>query len=184
MELRDEEIVKKCLNGDRSAYAWLVDRYQQPVFAFIYRLVGQREEAEDLAQEAFIRAYASLSRYNPAYKFSTWLYQIAKNLSLDYLRRKKPVPAPADETLAAPGDGPEGEYIAAETRATLRQAIGQLPAQQRLCLILYHYQGLSYSEVAKRLQLPLPTVKTALFRGRQKLRSGLTAKGGETDGLC
>jgi len=180
MELQDDMIIQKCLAGDKEAFSLLVDRYKKPVYVFVYRMVRQREEADDLAQETFIKAYENLWRYNPGYKFSTWLFQIAKNLCIDALRRRQPAAAAAAELAgqADPPVSPEREYLREETRREMEAAIDKLPPHQKACLILYHYNGLSYNETAERLGVPLQTVKNHLYRAREKLRQILKAEGG------
>ncbi|MGI5839814.1 MAG: RNA polymerase sigma factor [bacterium] len=179
MELRDEAIIRNCLAGDKEAFSLLVDRYKKPVFVFIYRMVQQREEADDLAQETFIRAYTNLWRYNSAYKFSTWLFQIAKNLCIDSLRRRPVLlPEPEAEGRTAAPVTPEGEVLREEMRCELAAAVAGLPPQQKACIILYHYDGLSYQETAEQLGLPLQTVKNSLFRAREKLRRTIKSEGG------
>jgi RNA polymerase sigma-70 factor (ECF subfamily) len=157
-----------------------VEKYKRPVFGFVYRMVGRQEEAEDLAQETFVKAYENLWRYDPAYKFSTWLFQIARNRCIDSLRRKQPLPLAAEdlERRAGQTDSPETAYLAAESGQELAAAIARLPLTQRTCLVLYHFNGLSYDEVAKTLNVPLQTVKNNLHRAREKLRTMLAEEGG------
>lgn len=172
MDAADWDIVKRCLNGDINAFSLLVDRYKIHIFNFVYRMIRHREESNDLTQEVFIKAYKNLWRFNPDYKFSTWLFQIARNTTLDYLRKKKPLPLEEGyiEGLKTEGNPPEDRVINKENRKELERAIEKLPSHLKTPLVLYHINRLSYKEIAKIENVQLHTVKNNLFRARKKLR--------------
>jgi RNA polymerase sigma-70 factor, ECF subfamily len=183
--LEDAQWVALALAGEESAYRELLARYQRPVYSLILRMVQNREEAEDLAQDAFLKAFHALDRYNPQYRFSSWMFKIAHNVTVDHLRKRKGdfislsagAPdsrahgGPGEVDLRAPGESPQ-EF--AENRALGRAidgALAQLRPEFREAILLRHVQGHSYEEVAEIMDLPLGTVKTFLHRGRSELRT-------------
>jgi RNA polymerase sigma-70 factor, ECF subfamily len=186
--LTDQQVVELALEGRESAFRELIGRYQRPVFSLIYRLVRDREKAEDLAQETFIKVLNALGRYDPSYKFSSWIFKIAHNTSLDHLRRKEP------ETLSI--DGSPHARTAAETEAStltpvsggqtpeeytsnrelggeIEEAIGRLRPEYRTAIVLCHVEGRAYDEIAEIMEVPLGTVKTYIHRGRNELKKQL-----------
>lgn len=178
MAANDRDLVARALQGEEAAYRILVERHKRGVFSLIVRLVGDREEAEDLAQEAFIRAFQNLRRFDPRYKFSSWLLKIAQNLAIDALRSRKPRPEPLHGRgeegpplqVPAEEESPAERVERLETGEALERAVAQLPAHYRAAIHLYHVQEKSYPEIAEILGLPIGTVKTHLFRARQALR--------------
>lgn len=171
----DIEIVNRCLAGDVDAFEVLVERYKKAVFNTAYRMMGSMEEAEDVSQEAFIRIYNSLSRYNPEYKFITWALKITTNLCLDSLRRKKAETVPIDENFEIKDgkDTPEEEYIRKEKQKMVQDAIMKLPDKYREFLILFHHRNLSYQEIMDITGESLTIVKNRLYRARQMLKEEL-----------
>jgi RNA polymerase sigma-70 factor (ECF subfamily) len=179
--LTDEEVVRVVLRGAKEDFAILVRRYQGRIVAHVRRIVGDREVALEIAQEAFMKAYQALARFDPRYRFSTWLYAIAGNAAIDHLRRRRPEVASLDEPLST-GDGdlhrdPPGPARTAEdivgSQDIVRKveaAIGQLPEAYREILLMRHPGGLSYDEIAEAKQMPLGTVKNRIFRARQRLK--------------
>lgn len=179
-----KRIVLKVRKGDHNAFGELVELYKDRVFALTYRMLGNRQEAEDVAQEAFIRAYTNIDRYQIDRKFSTWLYRIATNLSIDRMRKKKP-----DYYLDAEVAGTEGltmysqisteeplpeeEVVSLEAQEGIHQAILSLPAKYRSAITLKYIQELSLKEISEILDLPVGTVKTRIHRGREALRKQL-----------
>lgn len=167
----DEALARQAQTGDIDAFSALVGRYQRTVVNLAYRMLGDRQEAEDVAQEAFIRAYQSLGRYDPARRFFPWLYRIAINRCLTVRARPQSTPL-SDETAAAlPDDQPTPEQQVArnETQADVQSAIATLPEHERTLVALRYGADLSYEEIATTMQLPLGTVKNRLFRARQRL---------------
>ncbi len=175
------------LAGEEDLFEVLIRRYQARILSHVARMVGSREEALDLSQEIFIKVFHALPRYNPQFKFSTWLFRIAGNAAIDQLRRKRPrtvpleVPAPDDRRVSSP------EYKSAELDpyALLRnrergeaiaRAIAGLPIEFRELITLRHFAGLSYEEIAEVKEMPLGTVKNKLFRARAVLKERLAGE--------
>lgn len=180
----DGVLVRRAQRGDQAAFAELVTRHQRYVYNLAYRLLRDTDEAEDLAQEAFVRAWQGLGGFRRRAKFTTWLYRIVTNLCynrLSSLRRQLlDVSLDADEhepaALALPRiKEPPAAVEAAERRAFLHQQVAVLPAKYRLVITLFYLQAFSYEEIAQVLDLPLGTVKTHLFRARERLKRQLQA---------
>jgi len=183
----DSTIIADALAGHDRAYQRLMDKYHDAIFNFIYRMVRDREQVEDLTQEAFIKAFASLKSFNEEYAFSTWLYKIATNNSIDYIRKKKlqmfsidkPIESKdSDFTFELPDDSYEAdrELISDQRAVMLNEAINQLPEKYRLVIRLRHVEERSYEEIAKLLKLPIGTVKAHIFRARELLYKQLRSK--------
>ncbi len=183
--LTDQEIIQLALDGREAAYRELLRRYERPIFSLIYRMVRDRELAEDLAQECFVRALNALHTYRPEFKFSSWIFKIANNVAIDYLRRRKLEtlslqgapdardPEEAEATALAlphPGESPLERLEARELGSAIERAIGQLRPEYRACIILRHIEGRPYEEIAEILELPLGTVKTYIHRARAQLK--------------
>ena len=182
----DADLVARALTGREECFEELVRRYQRPIAAYVYRLVGNYESALDLTQDVFIKIYNSLERYRPEYKFSTWIYKIAHNASVDHLRRNavraQSIVGQCDGEefeipLESPRPTPEQESERAERRGEIESLIHQLPAIYRELLVLRHAHDMSYDEIAEVTALPLGTVKNRLFRARETLRQMLIQKG-------
>jgi len=184
-KLSDERLVELALDGDEDAYGALVRRYQRRLTAFLGQLVGDIELARELSQEAFIRAWSALERFDPRYRFSTWLFRIAHNLGIDHLRRRRLQTVGLYRTDS---DGDEVEVVVAaldkdplghlENRALaeeLHQVIDNLRPEYRELVLLRHFGGLSYQEIAEFKEMPLGTVKNKLFRAHSVLRKALAA---------
>jgi RNA polymerase sigma-70 factor (ECF subfamily) len=184
----DGELVVRALAGREEGFEELVRRYQRPIVAYVYRMVGDYDAALDLAQEVFIKVYNSLGRYRPEFKFSTWIYRIAHNAAIDHLRR---VGATRTEDLEAEGEGgrtfekpfasatpsPEQETERGERRAEIEEVVCQLQPAYRELIVLRHSHDLSYDEIAEVTGLPLGTVKNRIFRAREAMRELLRARG-------
>ena len=180
----EELWVSQARAGDLEAFGRLVERHQARVFNLLCKLVGDRQEAEDLAQDVFLQAFQALPGYRGEAAFATWLYRIAVNRSLDHLRRlrspaRRPVSLdglPAEGVRPEPvasGAGPEQEVVGREARRRVREEVAALPENYRLPVILHHFQGLSLQEVSQVLQLPIRTVETRLYRAKKTLRQRL-----------
>lgn len=186
----ESAVIRQVLGGDRNAYALLIDRYNGPLFRYLVRMIGRPEEAEDLAQEAFLRAYLSLASYNDAYRFSTWLFRIATNLALNRIKAQRrivsleqfregrqhdTVDQPADQQAEPDLPDPDetGRPDLALERTELAQAIRRclddLPEAYRAVVGLRHLADLSYLEISDSVGLPLNTVRSRLHRGRERL---------------
>ncbi|HHY36304.1 MAG TPA: sigma-70 family RNA polymerase sigma factor [Firmicutes bacterium] len=187
--LSDAELVRRCRQGQQAAFAELVERYEKKVYNLAYRMLGDGEEARDLAQEAFLKAYYALPDFRGESTFSTWLYRITTNLCLDVLRRRKNnIAFSLDEPLQtekgalarqlpAEGEGPEGIVERQELRQLIQRLIDTLPPEQRLVLVMREFQDLTYEEIAAALQCSLGTVKSRLSRARRALKEKLLASG-------
>ncbi len=176
LEPSDYELVKTCLSGRDDAFSTLVARYKRLVWNVIYNFTGDHPDSHDLSQEVFLRVYRSLHRYNPEYKFSTWVMRIAANLCINWLRKKKPDPASVDEMASVKDNrsNPEEQYLEKERAQRIQEAVATLPIKYRVPIILFHRQGLSYKEIAGILNQPETIVKNRLHRARQMLRDRLT----------
>lgn len=165
----DAELVRRCLSGDAEAFRPLVEKYQGVLFNVAYRMVHDREDARDLAQGAFVKAYEKLGSYDPAFQFFSWIYRILVNDTLNLLKRKRP-DRPLDDALdtASPG-GPHEELESREVRRGVREALMALPVDYREVVVLRHFADLSYGEMAMALAIPEKTVKSRLYTARQRL---------------
>ncbi|MHB2154565.1 sigma-70 family RNA polymerase sigma factor [Calditrichota bacterium GD2] len=177
----DYELVKKAKAGDGRAYDQLMEMYHDAVFNIILRMVHNRQEAEDLTQETFIKAYNSINSFNEEYAFSTWLFKIATNHCIDFFRKRKLVTYSMDEPIKYKDDEIAHEYadsdptvdkkmVDGEKSNIIKQAIEQLPDKYRMAIILRHHEEKSYEEIAEILNLPLGTVKARIFRAREMLK--------------
>lgn len=184
MESLVKNRIKAIKKGDQNAYAEIVEIYKNKVYQLCYRMLGNRHEAEDVAQEAFIRAYINIHTYNPDMKFSSWLYRIATNLSIDRIRKKKPdfyLDAEVRGTdgltmysqLASTDASPEDTLESLELQEIVQKAILKLPEKYRSVIVLKYIEELSLQEISEILDLPVGTVKTRIHRGREALRKQL-----------
>ncbi|HKZ55062.1 MAG TPA: sigma-70 family RNA polymerase sigma factor [Anaerolineales bacterium] len=176
--LSDSDIVHRVRRGELEAYGELVRRYQASVFNVCLRLVGERREAEDMAQEAFVRAHQRISTYDVARPFGPWIRRVAANLCLNHLERNRPIHVPLDEehdiTVASERRDPEASVEKREADEAVRSALLSLSPRYRMVIEMRHYQGLSYQEIAEALSLPLSDVKSHLHRARKSLSARLT----------
>jgi RNA polymerase sigma-70 factor (ECF subfamily) len=191
-ERSDEALAVAALAGSEDAFRELVERFEGPVFGLLVRIVRRSELAEELAQETFVKAWRALERFDPARKFSSWLFKIAHNTALDALRRRGEEPlsldAPVEPGGAAPelpadpaAESPLGRALARDAGRALERAIGELRPAYREVLLLRFAQELSYEEIAEVTGAPLGTVKVHIFRARQELARRLRAAGWEPE---
>lgn len=189
----DAVLLAQVQAGDEVAFATLVRRYEVKLVVYVAQIVGVHEEARDLVQEAFIRAWRNLDQYDPRFRFSTWLFRIAHNLAIDHLRRRRqPVISlergeddEGDEMRIDPADlrrGPLGELANRELAEALHREINKLPRSYRELVVLRHLVGLAYNEIADLKRLPLGTVKNKLFRAHSVLREALGSYLGQVGG--
>ncbi len=178
--VEDSRLIRDALAGDDSAYAKLMRKYHDAIFSFVHRMVHDREQVEDLTQEAFIKAFSSLKNFNEEFAFSTWLYKIATNNCIDFIRKRKlqmysidkPIESKdSDYVFELPDDSYEAdkELISDQRAVLLRQAIDRLPEKYRRVIMLRHSDEQSYEEIAAELKLPIGTVKAHIFRARELL---------------
>ncbi len=166
----DARLVAAVLRGDKEAFATLVRRYDRPVYHLAYRTLRDAEEARDVAQEAFFKAFRSMRTFRPDAKFSTWIFSITYHACCDRLNRRKRFSVEELPERADTAPGPEHRVIALDEAQRLRDAIDALPEKYRAVVTLYHLQGQQYDEIAAILGLPMGTVKTHLFRAKEQLR--------------
>ena len=186
--LTDQEVVLLARAGREAAYRELIRRYERPVFALLYRMVRDRELAEDLAQETFVKALNAIDSYRPEFKFSSWIFKIANNAAIDHLRRREldtlsldgsphaATPEAMQATalqIGARQESPLDAVEAKELGGEIEAAIGRLRPEYRSCILLRHVEGRAYEEIAEILDLPLGTVKTYIHRARNELRLAL-----------
>jgi RNA polymerase sigma-70 factor (ECF subfamily) len=186
--LPDADVVLLAQQGRELAFRELMRRYERPVFSLVFRMVRDRETAEDLAQDAFVKVLNHIDKYSPEFKFSSWLFKIANNVAIDHLRRRRldtismdgsPHASPASEVeattlnLESEQESALEELEAKELGSAIERAIATLRPEYRACIMLRHVEGRAYEEIAATLDLPLGTVKTYIHRARHELRKAL-----------
>lgn len=189
MPSTDEELVALSMGGDLDSFNQLVLRWERPIYALAYRVLGREEDARDVAQETFLRAFRAIKGFKGQAKFSSWLYRIALNLCRDWIRRERraPVSQPPEgvDIVELAGEGEPPETIEHRiSRQQLGRVVGRvmagLPEEQRTAIILKEYHGLTFQEIAELLDCPLSTVKTRLYQGLSVLRRQLRDAGVES----
>ncbi len=183
----DSRNIKRALKGDQASYRAILKKYHDQVYNLLYRMVHDKDEVEDLTQEAFIKAFNSLQNFNEEFAFSTWLYKIATNNCIDYIRKKKLATFSIDKPIASK-DGeysyeipdssyePDKSLIAGQRTKILQEAVNGLPEKYRQVILMRHSDDMDYQEIADTLQLPLGTVKAHIFRAREILHKRLKKK--------
>ena len=184
MTWTDEELVARSRTGDAESFNQLISRWERPIYALAYRVIGREEDARDVTQETFLRAFRGLAAFKGQAKFSSWLYRIALNLCRDWIRRKKRSPIatlPEDVELedlasdAGPTETVEDLVSRRELSELVEAAMARLPEEQRTAIILKEYHGMTFQEIADLQGCPLSTVKTRLYQGLSVLRRELGA---------
>ncbi|HEY3886593.1 MAG TPA: sigma-70 family RNA polymerase sigma factor [Vicinamibacterales bacterium] len=183
----DEELVARSRGGDLDSFNQLVLRWERPIYALAYRVIGREEDARDVCQETFLRAFRALGGFKGQAKFSSWIYRITLNLCRDWIRRERRQPvAQAPEGIdivelasqkAVPAESIEDLVARREIGQAVARAMADLPAEQRTAIILKEYHGLTFQEIADMLECPLSTVKTRLYQGLTVLRRELERSG-------
>ena len=183
----DNILINKALAGDQTAYEKLMKKYYQLIYNLIFRMISRKEDVEDLTQEAFIKAFNSLQNFDRQFAFSTWLFKIATNNAIDYLRKKKLNTFSIDREIESEESDfkfeipdnenkPDRVIIEGERKKILDEAIESLPPKYKEVILLRHKMDKEYEEIAKELKLPLGTVKAHIFRGRELLNKFLKDK--------
>lgn len=175
--MNEEQVwLEQARRGDKFAFGQLIEAYQGPVYNLAYRMLNNSGEAEEAAQEAFIRAYTRLESYDPAHKFSTWLLSITSNYCIDQIRKRRAVLLSIDEPLpphpALHSDnnkGPEAEYMAQEREELVQSLLKELPDEYRQAVVLRYWYDMSYEEIAEMQKTTVSAVKSRLFRARRIL---------------
>lgn len=177
----DEQLALRATEGDAEAFATLVERYKRPVYSLAYRLLGNSADAEDAAQETFVRAYTRMCTYQPTGRFGSWLLAITSHWCIDHLRRRRAVSLDAigagvtvESTAGAIGDLPESLVLVSERQREVRQWVTSVPEPYRTVLILRYWHDLSYAEISESTGLPVSTIRMRLFRARQFLSKNRT----------
>ncbi|MDZ7877428.1 MAG: sigma-70 family RNA polymerase sigma factor [Saprospiraceae bacterium] len=183
----DYQLVLEAINGNQKAYETLMNRYRHSVYHAMFKMVNNRDDADDLTIEAFGKAFHKLPSYAPNYAFSTWLFRIAINNCIDYIRKKRLKTFSIDETMKADGDSqfsqnislyepdPEHMMVHDQKIAHIRRLVEKLSTKYRAMIELRYYEELSYEEIAQEMNLPLGTVKAQLFRAKEILYQQLLA---------
>ena len=182
----EKTLIENVLDGDQKAFEELVMRYEDKVYSLCYRMCNDREEARDLAQEAFVKAWRGLAQYKADAAFSTWLYRLTSNVCIDYLRKKKKrtllfLCGEEEQTpdIPDPAPTPEAHFLAKQKQEAVRQAMDQLEEEFRIVLTLRAMEEHNYDEIARILNIKVGTVKSRISRGREKLRKILLANGND-----
>lgn len=188
----DEELVARSMGGDLDSFNQLVLRWERPIYALAYRVIGREEDARDVAQETFLRAFRALNGFKGQAKFSSWLYRITLNLCRDWIRKERRTPvsqAPEGMDIielageATPTDTIEQLVGRNQLSRAVSKAMASLPEEQRTAIILKEYHGLTFQEIADMLDCPLSTVKTRLYQGLSVVRKQLEQAGVRPDAL-
>ncbi|HEY1410004.1 MAG TPA: sigma-70 family RNA polymerase sigma factor [Promineifilum sp.] len=168
--------LEQARRGDKNAFGQLIEAYQGPVYNLAYRMLANSGEAEEAAQEAFIRAYTRLDSYDPAHKFSTWLLSITSNYCIDQIRKRRAVLLSLDEPLAPHpalhsdnSKGPEAQFLAQEREDLVQSLLNELPADYRQAVVLRYWYDMSYEEISELQETSVSAVKSRLFRARRQL---------------
>ena len=183
----NSELIKKAITGDEKAYQQILENYRGALFNLLYKMVRNKEETEDLVQEAFMKAFNALPSFNEEYAFSTWLYKIAVNNCIDHMRKKrlktfsinKPVQSKdgeLDREFPDTTTSPDKAMLTAERSKLIETAIHELPENYKIAIVLRHTEEKSYEEIAEILNIPLGTVKARIFRAREMLKKKLKGK--------
>lgn len=182
MASTDEELVARSMGGDQDSFNQLILRWERPIYALAYRTIGREEDARDVCQETFLRAFRALPKFRREAKFSSWLYRITLNLCRDWARRQRRTPvvqAPEDVDLiemaaaAEPSESIEDLVSRKDLTERVERAMARLPEEQRTAIVLKEYHGLTFQEIADLQGCPLSTVKTRLYQGLTVLRREL-----------
>jgi RNA polymerase sigma-70 factor, ECF subfamily len=186
MTSTDEELVARSIGGDADSFNQLILRWERPIYALAYRTIGREEDARDVCQETFLRAFRALPGFRGQAKFSSWLYRIALNLCRDWIRRERRaaiVQPPEDVDLmdlaaaAEPSESIEDLVARKDMMRLVEQVMARLPDDQRTAIVLKEYHGLTFQEIAELLGCPLSTVKTRLYQGLSVVRRELAKNG-------
>jgi RNA polymerase sigma-70 factor (ECF subfamily) len=186
MTRTDEELVALSIGGDVESFNQLVVRWERPIYALAYRVIGREEEARDVVQETFLRAFRGIGNFRGQAKFSSWVYRIALNLCRDWIRRERrtpilPTPEGVDVIELAAEQGPAESIEDLVARNDMSQVVAdlmtRLPEEQRTAIILKEYHGMTFQEIADLQGVPLSTVKTRLYQGLNVLRRHLQQQG-------
>ncbi|MCA9959383.1 MAG: sigma-70 family RNA polymerase sigma factor [Chloroflexota bacterium] len=175
--MNEEQVwLEQARKGDKTAFGHLIEAYQTPVYNLAYRMLNNSGEAEEAAQEAFIRAYTRLDTYNPAHKFSTWILSITSNYCIDVIRKRRALLLSIDEPLpphpalkTQSSKGPEAQVLIQEQQDMVQALLQELPEDYRQTVVLRYWHDLSYEEIAEMMDTSVSAIKSRLFRARRQL---------------
>lgn len=184
-KLDQEQVwLEEARQGDKAAFGFLIEAYQTPVYNLAYRMLNNSGEAEEAAQEAFIRAYTRLQTYNPDHKFSTWMLSITSNYCIDLIRKRRALLLSIDEPLPAhpalmseKAKGPEGQMVLSQQQEMVQSLLQELPDEYRETVVLRYWYELSYEEIAEMMDTTVSAIKSRLFRARKRLAETGIARG-------
>jgi RNA polymerase sigma-70 factor (ECF subfamily) len=175
-ELEDRMAVERCLEGDTDAFGVLIDRYERPVFNTVLHMVGNQDDARELCQQVFMKAFEHLATYDPQRKFFSWIYRVAVNEAINHVKARRNT-EPLSDAIQTTQANPAEKFEEVEQFIHLHEEIMKLDANYRAVIILRHFLHLSYDEVGDILNVPEKTVKSRLFTARQQLRDAMQARG-------
>lgn len=175
-EPNDVQLVSECLSGNLKAFETIVDRYQKPIFNVALRMVHNRDDAEDISQSVFVKAFENLASFNPRYKFFSWIYRMVINESINFLKQRRPG-ADLPPVAVSQEKTPEENFNELWLQENLLNAMLKLEVHYRAIIVLKHFEGFSYEEISYILEIPVKTVKSRLFTARQNLRDILIKEG-------
>ncbi len=179
IERDDSDLVKECIDGNLDAFEILVDRYQKPLFNVAFRMIGSRDDACDISQIAFVKAFQKLHLFKPEFKFFSWIYRIVINEAVNFLQQQRHFESL--EGVSAPdSESPEKSYELSRLSDAVQLALMELTTDNRSVIILRHFEDLSYEEIGRVLKIPERTVKSRLFSARKQLRDILVKRGVQT----
>lgn len=176
IEPQDSELVHQCLNGNTNAFETLVEKYQKPIFNIAYRMTNNYDDAEDITQSVFVKAYEKLGMYNSKYKFFSWIYRMAMNETLNHLNQHRRIEA-LNKDYVSKDKTPEESYDETEMSEEVQDALTNIGFEYQGLIVLRHFQHFSYRDIAYILDIPEKKVKSRLFSARQMLREILSQKG-------
>ncbi len=175
-DIEDSQLVATCLKGDSKAFDRLIERYQKTIFNAAYQMVNDFDEAEDICQNVFVKAYENLERYDPQYKFFSWIYKIMVNEAINQLKRRSQS-TPLDSSIASLDKTPEEIYRDDRLSSRVQDLVAELPINYRVAIVLKHFVSLSYREMSFIFDIPEKTVKSRLYTARQMLSRLLNKNG-------
>ena len=172
----DQELIEACMNGDRQAFEGLLSKYEKPVYNAAYRMLNSPEDARDVTQTVFLKVFENLDSYNPQYKFFSWIYRIALNESINFLKKQNRLDV-LDRDVTDDSRNPEDLTDTEQLSQSMQSALMGIKAEYRTVIVLKHFVDCSYSEISIILDIPEKKVKSRLYTGRQLLKQALTSSG-------
>jgi len=173
---RDNVLIMRCMRGDRQALGELIKEYERPIFNAAYRILGNMDDAADVSQTVFLRAFERLDQYNPEYKFFSWIYRIAVNESINQRNRTKSL-QPLEDDEIADAENPEDAVDADNLSTVIQAGLMELQEDYRVVVVLRHFSDLSYRDISEVLHIPEKTVKSRLYSARQLMKARLMEQG-------